>query len=97
VLEALEAYAWPGNVRELQHAVERATILAGDDALTVEDFPMIAATRGTPAADAATLDAMERGAVERALAAHGGNISRAAASLGLTRAALYRRIEKHGL
>ncbi|GIL40651.1 sigma-54-dependent transcriptional regulator [Roseiterribacter gracilis] len=97
VLEALEAYGWPGNVRELQHAVERATILASDDALTVEDFPMLAAPRSATTTDAATLDSMERGAVERALAAHGGNISRAAAALGLTRAALYRRIEKHGL
>ncbi|MDB5366341.1 MAG: sigma-54-dependent Fis family transcriptional regulator [Rhodospirillales bacterium] len=96
-LEALESYGWPGNVRELQHAVERATILAGGDALTEADFPMLTTTRRPQGADAATLDSMERGAVERALAAHGGNISRAAASLGLTRAALYRRIEKHGL
>jgi DNA-binding NtrC family response regulator len=98
-LEALEAYGWPGNVRELQHAVERATILAAGDTLTEADFPMLAAMPRASGggSNAATLDAMERSAVERALAAHGGNISRAAASLGLTRAALYRRIEKHGL
>lgn len=102
-LELLESYPWPGNIRELRHAVERATILADSERLGPEDFPFAAAS--TPVPDAAPaaqsldldLERIERRTIQQALALHGGNISQAAAALGLTRPALYRRMMKHGL
>lgn len=102
-LELLESYAWPGNIRELRHAVERATILADSERLGPEDFPFAAAS--TPVPDAAPaaqsldldLERIERRTIQQALTLHGGNISQAAAALGLTRPALYRRMMKHGL
>jgi DNA-binding NtrC family response regulator len=96
-LALLEKYAWPGNVRELRHAVERATILANSDRLLPEDFPF-AHQRPVPALDATEdldLERTERRTIERALKLHDGNISQAAAALGLTRPALYRRMTKH--
>ena len=105
VAAALEAYEWPGNVRALRHAAERAVILAGDGAFTVEDFSLSrrsaakAAAPPAPAAPASdlNLDRAERQIVEQALKKHSYNISLAAAELGLTRASLYRRMDKHGL
>ncbi|HEX8485359.1 sigma-54 dependent transcriptional regulator [Sphingomonas sp.] len=99
-MEALIAHDWPGNVRALRHAIERAVILAGDAPLEPQDFPLAA-----PAARVAVvapptdynLDRVERRLVEEALRKHGYNISAAAAELGVSRAALYRRMEKHGL
>ncbi len=98
-LAALTAHDWPGNVRALRHAVERAVILSRGAALEVEDFAL-RAPEPVPAAErsaAFDLDAIERDAVKRALEQHQGNVSRAARALGLTRASLYRRMEKHGL
>ena len=100
------SYRWPGNVRELKHAIERATILATGDRFEPADFPAVVTVAPSGPASAATaepgpdlydLDAIERRTIARALADHTGNISRAASALGLTRAALYRRMEKHGL
>jgi len=100
-LGALVAYDWPGNVRALRHAVERAVILAGDGPLGADAFPIgpAAAPRVTaePVASDLNLDRVERRLVEEALKKHGYNISLAASELGLSRAALYRRMEKHGL
>jgi DNA-binding NtrC family response regulator len=96
-LARLESYHWPGNVRELRHAVERATILAGGDRLEPEDFPFLAAERHLASAETLDLDGIERQAIQKALLLHQGNISHAAAALGLTRPALYRRMAKHGL
>ncbi|HWH18192.1 MAG TPA: sigma-54 dependent transcriptional regulator [Allosphingosinicella sp.] len=104
VAAALEAYEWPGNVRALRHAAERAVILAAGDAFTVEDFSLSrASTPRAPAPPAAigqgdlNLERAEKQMVEQALKKHSYNISLAAAELGLTRASLYRRMEKHGL
>ncbi len=102
---ALQASDWPGNVRALRHSVERAVILAGDEALRPEDFALAAPARAqinvdpisTSVATEFNLDAVERRLVAEALRKHGYNISAAAADLGLSRAALYRRMEKHGL
>jgi two-component system response regulator HydG len=103
-LEVLATHAWPGNVRALRHAIERAVILSEGQMLEPDDFSLAAAgtTPGAAASapgttEASRLDAVERDAVARALEAHGRNISRAAESLGLTRASLYRRMQKHGL
>jgi DNA-binding NtrC family response regulator len=102
---ALMGSDWPGNVRALRHAVERAVILAGDAPLRPDDFPLApAAIRLAPEAVRApetaadlNLERVERRLVEEALRKHGYNISGAASELGLSRAALYRRMEKHGL
>ncbi|HEY0150068.1 MAG TPA: sigma-54 dependent transcriptional regulator [Allosphingosinicella sp.] len=106
VLAALQAYDWPGNVRALRHAAERAVILAGDEGFTADDFSL---SRGAPARAAAmppvasaagadlNLERAEKQMVEEALKRHAYNISLAAAELGLTRASLYRRMDKHGL
>jgi DNA-binding NtrC family response regulator len=103
---ALAAHDWPGNVRALRHAIERAVILAGDAPLQPEEFPLgpptgriapeavVAAPTGV---DDFNLDRVERRLVEAALKKHAYNISATAAELGLSRAALYRRMEKHGL
>jgi two-component system response regulator HydG len=98
-LTKLEGYAWPGNVRELQHAVERAVIMSDAAVLEPGDF-LFSAAEGAPAEAppaATSLGDMERRHVERVLAKHGGNVSKAARELGISRAALYRRLEKHGL
>ena len=103
-LDRLVAHDWPGNVRALRHAVERAIILSGDAPLAPEDFALGPVTRHiAPEAvvprvtDDLNLDRVERRLVEEALRKHGYNISAAAAELGVSRAALYRRMEKHGL
>jgi len=96
-LAALAAAPWPGNVRELDHAIERATLLAQGTLLDVPDL-----ARGDAGADRApdrgrTLDDMERDAIRAELAANGGNVVQAARALGLSRSALYRRLERYGL
>jgi DNA-binding NtrC family response regulator len=104
VLAALQAYDWPGNVRALRHAAERAVILAGDGAFTAEDFSLsragprtVPATPPTAGGSDLNLERAEKQMVEQALKKHAYNISLAAAELGLTRASLYRRMDKHGL
>jgi DNA-binding NtrC family response regulator len=101
---ALIAHDWPGNVRALRHAIERAVILGRGDTLEADDFsldasgPRIAQAAVVAAErDDLNLDRVERKLVEAALTKHGYNISLAANELGLSRAALYRRMEKHGL
>ena len=107
VARALELYDWPGNVRALRHACERAVILADGAVFTSEDFSLsrgLAPSRAAPApaptagqGQDLNLDRAEKQLVEEALKKHSYNISLAAAELGLTRASLYRRMEKHGL
>ncbi|MGX4644431.1 sigma-54-dependent transcriptional regulator [Massilia sp. SYSU DXS3249] len=102
-LDALAAWHWPGNVRALRHACERAVILAGGGSYDIGDFglssPSAPPTQAAPvpAPDDQTLGEVERGAIAAALAQAKGNISEAARRLGLSRAALYRKLEKHGL
>ncbi len=107
-LTAISEYSWPGNVRALRHAVERAVILSEGDTLSVADFPLSATEQlsgignggegdGAPDAYQVTLEEIEKGAIEKTLRRHSGNVSRAAKDLGITRTSLYRRMEKHGL
>lgn len=94
--DALRRYSWPGNVRELVHAVERAVIMAEGSTLQVENLLM--QRRPAAAQDAElNLEALERAAIRRAIAKHGGNLSKAAQELGLGRTTLYRKMAKHGL
>lgn len=97
--QALSSYNWPGNIRELQHVIERAVIMSDGLAISLEDLQLVPQKFGHQSAIQADmpLDEMEKMMVNKAIEKHKGNISRAAAELGLTRAALYRRIEKFGL
>jgi DNA-binding NtrC family response regulator len=103
--EAMAAIAgnpWPGNVRALRHALERAVILCDGETLRPGDLALAAPAGAPPAgearpATATTLAAIERRAIEDALARHGGNVTHAAQDLGITRTSLYRRMEKYGL
>lgn len=102
--QALQAYEWRGNVRALRHAVERAVILSNKTELSIEDFQLEAPSKTVVEAptkkvetDGMTLDEIERSAIEQSLRKNKYNISHTAKALGLTRAALYRRMEKHGL
>ena len=102
VLDVLVRHDWPGNVRALRHAAERAVIMADGEHYRAEDFPLPSRPEATsvPAPESATslnLDQFERQMIERALRMHHFNISLAAGELGLSRGALYRRMEKHGL
>jgi len=99
LIDKLSGWAWPGNVRALRHAIERAVILSEGELLDVVDFPLAESGRGVGAAPSGVspLDEVEKAAIIRALERHQNNVSRAAEALGLTRASLYRRMEKYGL
>jgi DNA-binding NtrC family response regulator len=97
-LEALLSHAWPGNVRELDHAVERGVLMAAGDRVRARDLGLQpAALPGATTLEALPLEEVERVLIQKALARYGGNVSQAAQALGLSRSALYRRLEKHGL
>jgi transcriptional regulator with GAF, ATPase, and Fis domain len=105
VEDTLAAYGWPGNVRELRNAIERAVILCEGGLITSEHLPLGITSAPPPAspsasagtAGAATLDAVEREMIVSALARAHNNKSEAARLLGLSRAQLYSRLDKHGL
>jgi DNA-binding NtrC family response regulator len=95
----LLTHNWPGNVRELDHAVERGVLMGRGDWVQAQDLALV-----TPSSAAAarsledmTLEEMERATIQKALARYNGNVSQAAQALGLSRSALYRRLEKYGL
>ena len=98
-IEILQHYNWPGNIRELQHAIERAIIMCENELLTMDDFFFL--TLKTTHEDTLplnfNLEEIEKNVIQKAINKHSGNISKAAKELGLTRASLYRRLEKHGL
>jgi DNA-binding NtrC family response regulator len=97
-LSALRRYAWPGNVRELSHVVERAVLMAAGKSIAPADLRLDAAPAPAPSDHRPmTMDAIEQEAIRAALARHGGNVVVAADELGMSRSALYRRMEKFGL
>ncbi|SFQ58781.1 sigma-54-dependent transcriptional regulator [Hymenobacter arizonensis] len=103
-LQKLRQHSWPGNVRELQHTVERAVILADGDTLRPQDFHFsametaVSSTAGPlPAEGPLQLSEIEKSTILRVIERHNGNITKAAKELGITRTALYRRLEKHDL
>jgi DNA-binding NtrC family response regulator len=98
-LKRLEKYHWPGNVRELQHAVERAVILSDSPVLEPADFFLSQAGIDGRALDVEgyNLGEVEKAIIRKVLSKHGGNITHTAKELGLSRTALYRRLEKYGL
>ena len=103
-LRWLESRPFTGNIRELKHCIERTVLLAAGDRLTVQDFQTALAvespehrTGALPAVGSMTLDDIERAMILKAIQQFPGNVSRIAEALGLTRQALYRRLEKFGL
>jgi two-component system, NtrC family, response regulator HydG len=99
LLTQWQQYAWPGNVRELQHTIERAVILSRGNILDPEDWhqPGKSASALTPIQETLQLEDMEKQLIQKALQQNNGNITDVARMLGLSRQALYRRMEKYGL
>ena len=103
-IEWLRAQPWPGNIRQLRQVIERAVLIGEGDRLDVKDFrasteleTRATAANALPDAGSMTLDELEKAMIEKCLRHYGGNVSRVAEALGLTRASLYRRLEKYGL
>jgi DNA-binding NtrC family response regulator len=96
VLDALRAHSWPGNVRQLEHAIERAVLLARDGAIHVADLDPADHGASDASTEGMTLEEVERALIRRALARARGKVTEAAAALGLSRSALYRRLVKYG-
>ena len=94
---ALLGYAWPGNVRELSHVIERAVLMAPTRQISDLDFSFAPPVPTLSELDHMTLDAAEEMLVRRAMTRSEGNVQKAAEHLGLSRAALYRRLEKYGI
>jgi DNA-binding NtrC family response regulator len=95
-LQALADYPWPGNVRELDHAVERAVLMAQGDAIHTSDLALRRSAGSAPNLDDMSLEDVEALLIRKAMARH-GNVTLAARALGLSRSALYRRLERYKL
>lgn len=96
-ISSLEAYDWKGNIREMQNRVERALILTDEAELKLADFGISSTMINESPVEENTLQDMERVSILKALEKHEGNISQTAEELGLSRAALYRRLEKYNI
>lgn len=97
LVSRLQQYQWPGNIRELQHAIERAVIMnSGEDLLPLDFFYLEQNVPDSPSGSL-NLEELESWAIRTALVKHGGNVSKASEEVGLTRGAMYRRMEKYGL
>jgi DNA-binding NtrC family response regulator len=97
-MQSLREHPWPGNVRELDHAVERAVLLSTGPMIRGVDLGLRATSvGGALRLEEMSLEEVEKHLIQRMLARHGGNVSKAAEALGLSRSALYRRLQKFGL
>lgn len=102
-LDMFANYPWPGNVRELQHCVERAVIMSdgsllSDNDCVLQDYNKACLEQSSQSRQVGmNLDEMERSAIKKSIEIHAGNLSKVAKELGLTRASLYRRLEKFGI
>jgi DNA-binding NtrC family response regulator len=103
-LDWLQASVWPGNIRQLKHLIERTLLVTGASRLEAGHFEQAREKGGAestkeklPPVGSMTLDDIEKSMIEKSLHHHGGNISRVAESLGMSRAALYRRLRKYGI
>jgi transcriptional regulator of acetoin/glycerol metabolism len=93
------AHSWPGNVRELAHSIERAVLMAdgGARAVTARDLNLPRVPRAGTSPDAHSLEEAERIFIEKVLARHDGDVRLAAQQLGMSRSALYRRLQQYGI
>lgn len=96
-MKAMWEYPWPGNVRELEHAVERAVLMANSTKIRTGDLGLRGESENIQRLEDLSLEEVEGLLIKKALARADGNVSRAAEALGLSRSALYRRLEKYGL
>jgi DNA-binding NtrC family response regulator len=96
-MEALRAHPWKGNVRELEHVIERAVLMAEGGRIDVAHLGLRPVGEGAPGLEGLTLEEAERILIQKALRRHRGNVSRAAGELGLSRSALYRRLDRYDL
>jgi DNA-binding NtrC family response regulator len=97
VLEQIEKHAWNGNIREMENKIERAVILCENNTITVSDLDLEQITEYDENPDDIQLSSVEKATVEKALLKHNNNISKTAEELGLSRGALYRRLEKYNI
>ena len=96
-LQALLDHPWPGNVRELDHAVERSVLMAQGPMVRASDLALRSGREAPPRLEELSLEEVEYYLIKKALAKFGGNVSQAAQALGLSRSALYRRLQRFGL
>src|SRR5579862_1053462 len=96
-MKSLMNHPWPGNVRELDHAIERGVLLATGPQVKVADLGLRAASGAAAKLEEMSLDDVEHHLIQRTLSRYDGNVSQAAKALGLSRSAMYRRLQKHGL
>ncbi|MEX0912665.1 MAG: sigma-54 dependent transcriptional regulator [Gemmatimonadota bacterium] len=99
-MQALLDYAWPGNIRELEHTIERAVLLASGDVVRVADLNLrgpATAVDERPTLEEMALEDVEKVLIQKSLRRHDGNVTQAAQALGLSRSALYRRLQRYGL
>jgi DNA-binding NtrC family response regulator len=96
-MQAMLEYSWPGNVRELDHAIERAVLLSSGDLVRVSDLSLRNPRENTQRMEDLSLEEVESLLIRKAIDRFGGNISQAADALGLSRSALYRRLQKYGI
>jgi DNA-binding NtrC family response regulator len=96
-VQVLLEYPWPGNVRELDHAIERAVLMSQGSQIQAADLGLRSSREAATRLDEMSLEEVESFLIRKTLARFDGNVSRAAEALGLSRSALYRRLEKHGL
>ena len=95
--QALDSHLWPGNVRELAHAIERAVLMARASVITAVDLGLQPSTPANAPPEEMTLEQAERIFIQKVLARHGGDVRKAAEQLGMSRSALYRRLQQFGL
>jgi len=95
--QAMAQHSWPGNVRELDHAIERAVLMSHGNKIEASDLGLNSARGSSVSLEEMSLEEVESILIRKALARSGGNVSQAAEALGLSRSALYRRMEKYGL
>jgi DNA-binding NtrC family response regulator len=96
-LQSLMQYSWPGNVRELEHTIERAVLMCRGEQIQPGDLGLGIQKISSPNLEELSLEAVETILIRKALQRFQGNVSHAAEALGLSRGALYRRMEKYGL
>ncbi len=96
-LQLMLEHPWQGNVRELNHVIERAVLMAQDSQIKPADLALRSGREGSPRLEDMSIEEVEAFLIKKALARHNGNVSHAANALGLSRSALYRRLQRYGL
>jgi DNA-binding NtrC family response regulator len=96
-MKALLEHPWAGNIRELEHSIERAVLMSSGRMIRRSDLGLQPPSDGEPRVEDLSLEAVEALLIRKALSRHGGNVSKVAEALGLSRSALYRRIQRYGL